>query len=289
MSGNQMELVDTNIVLNQDTPAIRIGPDRNWAGLDLRELWSYRELFYFLIWRDVKVRYKQTALGVVWVVLQPLLTALVLTVVFGKLVGMPSEGVAYPLFAFAGLAPWMFFSKALTQSGLSLVASANLITKVYFPRLIIPASSVAASLVDFGISLVVLMGLLFYYAVPLTWRIAVIPPVTLLTVLLALSLGSLLSAFNVKYRDVGAVLPLAIQIWMFATPIIYPLSLVPEKWRWLAELNPMTGLIEMYRAALFGLEFNWRALAVAAGITVAALMYSVYAFRRMERSFADVV
>jgi len=270
-------------------PVVRIRPSGKWSALNLRDIWAYRELIYFLTLRDVKLRYKQTLLGVTWIVLQPVLTMLVFTLLFGKLVGIPSDGIPYALFAYAGLLPWLFFSKAVTQGGNSLVGSANLITKVYFPRMVIPVAAVVACLVDFAVAFVILVGLMAYYKTAVTVNILMLPGLVLLTTMFALGVGMWLSALNVRYRDVGAVLPFLIQLWMFATPIIYPLSLAPPKWRSLVMLNPLTGIIEGYRAALFGSAFDWSALGLAAVFTMALLVYAAFAFRRMEKTFADIV
>jgi lipopolysaccharide transport system permease protein len=270
-------------------PLVAIRPSGSWVALDLRGLWSYRELLYFLTLRDVKVRYKQTLLGAAWAIIQPLFAMAIFTLFFGRLAGVPSDGIPYPIFAYAGLLPWMFFSNAVTNSGNSLVGSANLITKVYFPRMIIPAAAVGAGLVDFVIAFLILVVLMIYYGVAPTWNVAMFPVLVLLTMLLALGVGMLMSALNVKYRDVRHALPFVIQLWMFATPIVYPASLVPAKWRLLYALNPLTGIIEGYRCSLFGKSFDWGSLATSAAITVVVVVYSLYSFRRMEKSFADLV
>lgn len=271
------------------TPVVVIEPNQASVALDLKGLWASRELFYFLIWRDIKIRYKQTAIGVAWAVLQPLFTMLVFTLFFGRLAAVPSDNVPYPVFAFAGLLAWTFFANALTNSGNSLVNSAQLITKVYFPRQIIPAAAVAAGLVDFAIAAVILVALMFYYRVHITWSVLMFPPLVLLTSVLALAVGMWLSAINVKYRDVRLALPFVVQMWMFVSPVIYPASFLPEKYRWLLWLNPMTGVIEGYRSALFGRPFNWMALTTSVAITVATFFYAVYSFRRVERTFADII
>ncbi len=272
-----------------DRPLVSIRPSRRWVPLNLRELWTYRELLYFLTWRDVKVRYKQTLLGAAWAVLQPLATMLVFTLLFGKLAGMPSDGLPYAIFAYAGLLPWTFFSNAVNSSGASLVGNANLITKVYFPRMIIPVAPVAAGLVDFGIAFTILIGLMAYYHVGVTWSILMLPALVALTALLAIAVGMWTSALNVRYRDVRYALPFVIQLWMFVSPVIYPPSIVPESWRWVLSLNPLTGIIQGYRSSLFGRDFDWPSLAAAAAITGVLLIYSAYDFRRMEKNFADVV
>lgn len=272
-----------------EEPLVVIEPNRAWSLVELRDLWAFRELLYFLTWRDVKVRYKQTELGVAWAIIQPLFTMLVFTLFFGRLAGVPSDNVPYPVFAYAGLLAWTFFANAITNSGNSLVGSANLITKVYFPRMIIPGAAVAAGLVDFAIAFVIMVLLMIYYGVMVTWSILMFPVVVLLTTLLALGMGMWLSALNVKYRDVRFALPFLVQLWMFVSPVIYPESFLPAKFRWLLWLNPMTGIIEGYRSSLFGRPFNWIALAVSAGMTLFLLIYAAYSFRCMEKSFADLV
>ena len=272
-----------------DEPLVVIEPNNGWGALDLRDLWAFRELLYFLTWRDVKVRYKQTELGVAWAIIQPLFTMLIFTLFFGRLAGVPSDNVPYPIFAFTGLLAWTFFSNAITSSGNSLVGSAHLITKVYFPRMIIPGAAVAAGLVDFAIAFVILVLLMFYYGVGITLNILMFPVMVLLTTLLALGTGMWLSALNVKYRDVRFALPFMVQLWMYLSPVIYPTSFLPVKLRSLLLLNPMTGIIEGFRSALLGRPFNWIALAVSAAITLILLIYSSYSFRRMEKSFADIV
>lgn len=270
-------------------PILTIEAGRSWAPLDLRELWLRRDLLYFLTWRDVKVRYKQTLIGAAWAILQPLLSMIVFTLFFGKLAKVPSDGIPYPIFAYAGLLPWTFFSNAVTNSGNSLVGSSSLITKVYFPRMIIPGAAVAAGLVDFVIASLILFVMMAYYGIVPSLGVAMLLPLVLLTTILALAVGMWMSALNVNYRDVRHALPFLIQLWMFATPIIYPASLVPSSWRWLLWLNPLAGVIEGYRAALFNLAFGWTALAASALFSLAAVVYSAYAFRRMEREFADVI
>lgn len=272
-----------------EEPLIRIRPSKKWVALNLRDIWAYRELLYFLTWRDVKVRYKQTLLGAAWAILQPLFTMLIFTLLFGKLAGLPSDDIPYPLFAYAGLLPWTFFSNAVTNSGNSLVGSSHLITKVYFPRLIIPGAAVTAGLVDLVIAFVILIGLMVHYRVGVTWNILMLPLLVLLTTLLALGLGMWMSALNVKYRDIRYALPFLIQLLMFATPIIYPMSLIPTKWRWVMLLNPLAGIIESYRSAFFGREFDWLALSLSIIITMVLLVYAGFTFRRMEKSFADII
>lgn len=274
-----------------DKPIVTIQPSKTRVALQLGDLWQYRELLYFLTWRDVKVRYKQTLLGVAWAIMQPLFTMVIFTLLFGRLAGMQAHtgGIPYPIFAFAGLLPWTFFSNAISNSGNSLVGSANLITKVYFPRMIIPGAAAAAGLVDFVIGFVLLIGLMLYYKVALNVTLLLLPALVLLTTLLAIGVGMWLSALNVKYRDIRFALPFMVQLWMFLSPIFYPSTLLPEKWQRAFELNPLTGIIEGYRSSLFGLPINWRSLGIATAITITMLVYASYSFRRMERTFADVV
>ena len=238
-----------------DEPLVQIEPGKPWSVRELRDLWLYRELLYFLVWRDIKVRYKQTALGVAWVVMQPVLTALIFSVFLGALARVPTDAddLPYPLFVFAGLLPWTFFSGAVANSGNSLVGSAHLITKVYFPRVLIPVAAVGARLVDFLISFAVLGGLLAFYRVWPGWNLLMLPAMVALVALLALGVGLWTSAANVRYRDVGVALPVLVQLWMFASPVVYPVRLVPEAWRGWYSLNPLVGVISGFRSALLGL------------------------------------
>ena len=272
-----------------ERPLVSIRAGDKSAAVDLKSLWAYRELFYFLTWRDVKVRYKQSVLGVAWAVIQPLFTMITFSIFFGKLAGLPSDGIPYPLFAYAALTPWTFFSNALNSSGNSLVGSAHLITKVYFPRMIIPAAAVAAGLIDLMIAFGIMIVLMGYYGVGMTWSMLMAPALVAMTALLAVAVGMWTSALNVKYRDIRHALPFAIQLLMFVTPIIYPVSIVPERWRWTLNLNPLTGIIEGYRAAFLGRPFDWEALAISAVITLTLLFYSAHHFKRVERAFADIV
>ena len=288
---NENELLNSsgNQILLPEKPVVIIEPSKSWVALNLRDLWQYRDLLYILTMRDIKVRYKQTLLGAAWAIIQPLFTMLIFTLFFGKLAGMPSDGIPYPIFAYAGLLPWTFFSNAVTNSGNSLVGNSNLITKIYFPRMIIPMASVASGLLDFVIAFGLLIVLMFYYGVGLSINLLMLPVLLVLTSLLAIGVGMWMSALNVKYRDIRYALPFLVQLGMFASPIIYPLSLVPEKWRWLMALNPLAGQIEAYRSAFFGKPFDWLSLGVSAVLTFAVLIYSAYNFRRMEKSFADII
>ena len=273
-----------------EAPVVIIEPSKSWVPLKLRDLWQYRELLYFLTWRDVKVRYKQTVLGAAWAILQPLLTMVIFTLLFGRLAGIKSDDVPYPVFAYSGLIIWTFFSNSVTNSGNSLVGSANLITKIYFPRLLVPAAAVAAGVVDLLLAFVVQVFLMLYYRIPITWGVVMIPVLVLLVIALAYGIGMWLSALNVKYRDIRYAIPFVLQLWMFISPVIYPLTLIPPKWRWFLMANPLTGIIQNFRAALLGTPaFDWKALGVSTVISISILIYSAYSFRRMEKHFADVI
>jgi lipopolysaccharide transport system permease protein len=273
-----------------DAPLIVIRPSSGWRSLDLRELWQYRELLYFLVWRDVKVRYKQTALGASWAVLQPFLTMVVFSVFFGRLAGVPSDGVPYPLFAFAALVPWTFFATGLTQAANSLVGSQELIKKVYFPRLAIPTAAVLASGVDFFIAFAVLLVMMAFYGYVPTVGVILLPALLALALVTALGAGLWLSALNVQYRDVRLTVPFLVQIWLFATPIAYPSSMLEGAWRTLYALNPMVGVVEGFRWALLGTETSPGPLiAVSAVAALCLLAGGALYFRRMENTFADVV
>ena len=277
------------------TPAIPtdflivIEPKRGWVGFDLQEVWRYRELLYFLALREIQLRYKQTLLGAAWAILQPLLAMVVFTLIFSKVAKLPSDGVPYAVFSYCALVPWTYFANALSLSGNSLVGSANLISKVYFPRLIIPGASILAGTLDFGIAFLVLLGMMLYYGIAPDWGVLLVPVLLLMTMGVALGVGLWLSAMNVQYRDVRYAIPFMIQLWMFATPIVYPLSLVPERYRSLVALNPMAGIIEGYRAAMLGRPFQWDALAMAAVLCVLLLVTGAFYFRRVEKTFADTI
>ena len=272
-----------------DKPVVVIEP-RAWLAPDLQELWAYRELLYFLMWRDVKVRYKQTVLGILWVVLQPLLMMLVFAFLFGKMVGIKSDGIPYSLFAYAGLLTWTFFSSAVNSAGNSVVNSAGLITKVYFPRMLVPAAAVGATLVDFAVSFVPLAAMMIFWKVRLTSQLLLLPIFILMLVILALGVGMWMAALNTKYRDIRLALPFLLQLWFFASPIIYPLSLVEGKLGWLLALNPMAGIIEGFRASLYGHKpFDWPAIGFAGVAAILFLVYATYNYRRAERQFADLV
>lgn len=269
---------------------IIIRPSRGWLDLNLREVWRYRELVYFLTWRDIKVRYKQTFLGAAWAILQPFLTMVVFTLFFGRLAHIPSDDVPYPIFSYAALLPWQLFSKALNDAGRSLVANRNMLTKVYFPRLVIPMASLLGGVVDFGIAFLVLLAMMAYYGIAPTARVWALVPFLLLALVTALGVGLWLSALNVLYRDVGYTLPFLTQAWMFITPIAYSSTLVPPKWRLLYALNPMAGVVNGFRWALLGTPTGPDAsLAVSTVVAFLLLASGLYFFRRMERQFADRV
>jgi homopolymeric O-antigen transport system permease protein len=270
-------------------PLTTIRPQQTWIALDLRELWDFRDLFYFLASRDIKVRYKQTVLGASWAVIQPLFSTLIFSIFFGRLAKMPSDGLPYPVYTYAAMVLWTFVVNAVNNGGNSLVGNANLITKVYFPRIIMPAAAVAAGLIDLGIAFVIQLGLNAYYGIPFAFAILMAPVIVVLTTLLAAAVGLWMSALNVKYRDVRFALPFFVQLWMFATPVIYPTSIVPERFRWLLFLNPMTGFIDGFRSSLFNRPFDWAAIGFSTAITLALLVYAAFSFRKMEMRFADVI
>jgi ABC-type polysaccharide/polyol phosphate export systems, permease component len=277
-----------------EPPVLVIEPARGWISLQLRDLWHYRELLYFLVWRDVKVRYKQTALGVAWIVLQPVVSMVVFSLLFGGLLKVPSGEVPYPIFAYAALLPWNYFAGALNRSSTSLVGSAHLITKVYFPRLVIPVSGVLSGLVDFAIAFLVLVALMLYYQVTPTPAVVLLPGFMLLAMITALGFGLWLSALNVRYRDINYLVPFLVQIWMYVTPVIYGTTLIPERFRFLVSLNPMAGVTEGFRWALLGGQladahppqaFFLVPVAIALAVLVSGLVF----FRNTERTFADIV
>jgi lipopolysaccharide transport system permease protein len=273
-----------------ELPEIVIEPTQGWLTLELDDLWRYRELLYFLTWRDIKVRYKQTALGAAWAILQPLLTMLLFSVVFGYFAGLPSEGIPYPVFTLTALLPWQLFAYALTQSSTSLVNDKNLITKIYFPRLVIPLSSVLSALLDFAITLLLLVAMMLIYHIPMTWRLLTLPLFVGFALVTAMSVSLWLSALNVQYRDVRYTLPFLTQFWMYATPIAYSATIVPERFRWLYSLNPMTGVVEGFRWALLGTDSPVGLPILLSILAVIVLLVGgVMYFKHMEDSFADVV
>jgi lipopolysaccharide transport system permease protein len=266
-----------------------IEPPRGWRMLDWRELWAYRELLWVLTTRDIKVRYKQTVLGAAWAILRPFLTMVIFSVVFGMLAKLPSDGYPYPVFVYAALLPWTFFSGAISTSGQSLVGSANLVSKVYFPRLIIPLSSVGAGLVDLLISTGILLLMLLWYGVGWSWQLLAAPLLLAALVFTALGIGTLLSALTVAYRDFTHLTPFVVQLWLYVTPVIFPVNLVPERWQWLLYLNPMTGLVEGFRSAFLGKPFDLAGLGTSLAIAAAILVIGVAYFEKVERRFADII
>jgi lipopolysaccharide transport system permease protein len=275
--------------LDASVPLKVIVPPRGWLSINWAEIWHYRELLYFLTWRDVKIRYKQTVLGVLWAFIQPFVKLVIFSVIFGKLAKMGSEGFPYPVFLYAGLLPWQFFQEGLSRSSQSIVSGSNLVQKVYFPRLIIPMSSIGSCLVDFAIAFGILFGLMIYYGIPVTPATLMVIPLVVLTIITALGAGILFSAVNVAYRDFRYVVGFALQIWMYLTPVIYPVTFVPEKWRWLLALNPMTGIVDAYRSALLGKPFEWQYLGISLAVSAAVMLFGLYYFRKQEVRFADIV
>jgi lipopolysaccharide transport system permease protein len=273
-----------------DVPVIHIEPSEGWVSLGLRELWEYRELLYFLIWRDVKVRYKQTVLGVAWAIIQPFFTMVVFSVFFGKLAGIPSDDIPYPIFSYAALVPWTFFAQGLNQSSNSLVGGARLIKKVYFPRLAMPIATVLSGGVDFVLAFIVLLGMMLAFGIVPTVNALWLPLFLLLALVTSLGVGLWLSAMNVQFRDVRYTIPFITQFWMFATPIAYPSTLVPEPWRTLYGINPMAGVVEGFRWALLGTNTAPGPTIIFSSLSALALLVSgAFYFRRMEKTFADVV
>ena len=269
---------------------IIVKPSKGWISLRLDELWQYRELLYFLAWRDIKVRYKQTALGAAWAIIQPFFTMVVFSIFFGRLAKVPSDGIPYPIFAYAALVPWTFFANGLSQSANSLVGSANLIKKVYFPRLVVPISSVISGVFDFILAFLVLLGLMLYYGISPTLNIVWLPFLLLLTLITSLGVGLWLSALNVKFRDVRYTVPFLTQFWLFATPIAYPSSLLSEPWRTLYGINPMVGVVEGFRWALLGTDTAPGPIIIVSTVVALALLVGgAFWFRKMEKTFADVV
>jgi lipopolysaccharide transport system permease protein len=271
-------------------PVLVIQPSRAWFQFDLASLWQHRELLYFLVWRDLKVRYKQTAIGAAWALLQPLMTMLIFTVIFGHLAKIPSDGLPYPIFAYTALLPWTYFAGALNRSCTSVVAEANLISKVYFPRALLPLAGTLSGVVDFAIAFVLLLGLMTWYGIMPTWGLVVLPLFLLLALIMALAVGLWCSALNVRYRDVALTIPFLTQCWMYASPVAYPASLVPKNWRFFYSLNPMAGVVEGFRWALLGKQGPDLVVMAVSTVVVALLLVSgLVFFKHMERTFADIV
>jgi len=256
----------------------------------LQEFWHYRELFYFLVWRNVKIRYKQTVLGASWAVIQPFCTMIVFTLFFGRLAKMPSDGIPYPVFSYSALLPWTYFSGALTAAGNSLVGNSNLITKVYFPRATIPTSAALSGLVDFGIASIVLLGMMAYYRIPLSWGFLLWPVLLVPLVLLALGVGMMLAALNVRYRDIKYTIPFMVQLWLFLTPIIYPTSIIPERFRALSAFNPLSGIIEAFRSSFLPTRHvDWHMLGISVAVVLVVFVLGATYFRKVEKTFADII
>jgi lipopolysaccharide transport system permease protein len=275
---------------SDDRPPVTVIRPSRGVSLGLRELWEYRELLYFLVWRDIKIRYKQTVLGGSWAVIQPLFTMLVFSIFFGKLAKMPSDGIPYPIFSYAALVPWTFFANGLSKSSQSLVGSANLLRKIYFPRLVIPISSILSGALDFAIAFAVLLVMMLYYGFAPTWNVVWLPALLLLAFVTALAVGLWLSALNLQFRDVRYTVPFIVQAWLFSTPIAYPSSLLEEPWRTLYALNPMVGVVEGFRWALLATDTAPGPLIlVSAGVTLILLVTGAYRFRHLEKTFADLV
>ncbi len=276
--------------LRADGSIVRIEASRGWTSLRLREVWEYRELLYFLIWRDVSVRYKQTVLGAAWAIIQPVSTMVVFSLFFGKLARIPSDGIPYPVFSYAALVPWTFFANGLAQTSNSLIRDANLLTKVYFPRLVIPIASVLVGTVDFALAFIILLGMMFAYGTVPTINVLWLPLLLLLALGTSFGVGLWLAALNVRFRDVHYILPFLIQVWLFATPVAYPSSLLPESWRVFYGINPMAGVVEGFRWALLGTHTRPGAMIIVSALVVVAFVVSgAFFFRRMERTFADII
>jgi lipopolysaccharide transport system permease protein len=296
-SGRARSLEPTSNSVQNDSPSsapleisrVVIESEESGVQLNLGDLWAYRELLYFLTLRDIKVRYKQTLMGAVWVVIQPLMTMLIFTLIFNKFARLDTKDIPYPLFAYSGLLLWTFFSNAVTTGTYSLVNNSHLVTKVYFPRVFMPAAAVGAGLVDLAIASLLLISLAIYYGVRPSWGALLLPLMVILAAMLALGTGMLVSALTVKYRDLRHALPFVMQFWMFASPVIYPSSIVPDQWRWLLLINPMTGILEGFRAALTGQPFDWTMIVISAAVATTLLAVAFYVFRSLEDTFADLI
>jgi lipopolysaccharide transport system permease protein len=269
-------------------PLTVIEPRRRIFHIDFAELWRYRELAYFLVWRDVKVRYKQTVLGGAWAILQPFFSMVVFSVIFGGFAKIPSDGIPYPLFVYAGLLPWTFFSNSVSTAGVSLVTQSHLLTKIYFPRLYVPTATIGVTLVDLGFAMLVYVGIMLYYMHPPGWGVLLLPLLLALAVITSAGVGLFLAAVTVTYRDFRHVVPFLLQVWMYASPVVYPISLVPQHYQWLMAANPMVGIIHGFRSALLGAPMRWDLLGLSAAVGCGALFLGLWNFRRTERRFADI-
>ncbi|MEA3351514.1 MAG: ABC transporter permease [Chloroflexota bacterium] len=284
-------MTETSLV-KSDSDTIILRPSHGWSALNLGDLWHYRELIFFLTWRDLKVRYKQTVLGVAWAVIRPVVTMVIYALIFGGLANLDSEGVPYPIFTYVALLPWQLFSKAMNDAGRSMVSNRNMVTKIYFPRLVIPISTILSGLMDFMVAFVILIGMMMYYHIPATSSLLYLPLFLLLTLITALGVGLWFSAMNVYYRDVGYVLPFLTEVWKYITPVAYSAQYITGKWKIVYALNPMAGVVQGFRWALLGIELDSSALTtmlISALVAVIVLISGLFYFRRMERSFADMV
>jgi lipopolysaccharide transport system permease protein len=283
-------MTEAAITQKTEVPVVVIRPSRGLAALNLRDLWVYRELIFFMIWRDLKVRYKQTMLGAAWAVIQPVMTMLVFNFIFGSVAKLPTDGIPYPIFSYTALLPWGLFTTALNSASRSLTSNNNMITKIYFPRLVLPLASVMGGLVDFAIAFVILIGMMFYYHIVPTTAIWTLPAFLLLALITALGVALWLSAINVKYRDVGYALPFLTNFWLFITPVAYSAKVISDKWQLIYSLNPMAGVVTGFRWALLGTQIpSGTPLAVSAGISLLVLVSGLFYFRNMERTFADTI
>jgi lipopolysaccharide transport system permease protein len=288
ISSNNM--VEENFPGIENRPHVHIEPSRGWVSLRLKELWTYRELFYFFVWRDIKIRYKQTVLGASWAIIQPLMTMVIFSLFFGRLANMPSDGIPYPIFSYAGLVPWTFFANGLLQSSNSLVNNSNMIKKIYFPRLVLPISSVFSGIIDFGLAFVVLLLMMAYFQIYPTVNVTWLPFFILLAFVTSLGVGFWFSAMNAQFRDIRYIVPFVVQAWLFITPIAYPSSLLSEPWKTLYGLNPMAGVVEGFRWALLGTDTAPGSITIVSTIMAVLILISgVFYFRRMEKTFADVI
>ena len=286
----ELNLQEDRALATPVLPILRIKPSRGWAPLNLHDLWEYRELMYFFAWRDIKVRYKQTVLGAAWAIIQPFFTMVVFSIFFGRLAKIPSDGLPYPIFSFAALVPWMFFANGLSESSSSLVAGANLIKKIYFPRLVVPIAAILSGVVDFALSFLVLIGMMCYFGIVPTSNVVWLPAFLLLSLAASLGVGLWLSALNIQFRDVRYLIPFIVQFWMFSTPIAYSSSLLSQPWRTVYGLNPMVSVVDGFRWALLGTPaVPLSALAASSLAALAVLVSGMFYFRRMERRFADLV
>ena len=289
MQGTESNIGATPVSASSE-PVLVIQPSRVWFRLDLAALWQYRELLYFLVWRDLKVRYKQTAIGATWAILQPLMTMVIFTVIFGHFAKIPSDGLPYPIFAYTALLPWTYFASALSRSSSSVVAEAHLISKVYFPRAVLPLAGTVSGIIDFAVAFPLLLGMMIWYGIMPAWGLLALPLFLLLALATALAVGLWCSALNVRYRDVGYTIPFLTQCWMYASPVAYPVSLVPENWRFFYSLNPMAGVVEGFRWALLGKQGpDFVVMAVSTVVVALLLVGGLVFFKHMERTFVDVV